>query len=579
MWFLAWIPFALLHGHNPFRTNYLFSPSGVDLFSFTSMPLLGLIAAPITLTLGPVVALSVLLRLSFAASAASLFFVLGKWCRWPYAFAGGLLYGFSPFLVTQSQNHLFLAFMPLLPILLWCVYEIFVSRMRSPLKMGVLLGVVAAMQFFVSFEMLTLLAVVLGTGVVVYVVSLRRELRTFISSWGRALGSALIAFLLLTGYNIYEFLFGPGHLTGPIQSAQVLQSYSADLLGPIIPTANQLLTTASLSHVSAGFVSGNTTDNVTYLGLPLVLVLCFMGVALRHNRRVVAPLALAALALVLSLGNRLTIDGHRTSIPMPASVLARLPLLNNIVPARFGAIVMLFACVALAVGAEALVDEIRTRPATETIAKRFVAVLAVLVFLPVIPAIPLQTGTAAVPGDIGPALASIPTGTEVLTYPYPSYAWTEPMNWQSDDHMSFRLLGGYLEPHPPPLLSPQFVQEFFLTSEDGYDPSYPPINPNVNPRRALEKFLVHNGVGAVVFWNTGSNPQAVRRLLVDTLGTPVYGDGTGVQVWILGRAYGIPDTFVETIGESKHRSVCADVIRPMSSCDGELSFPDSELPG
>ena len=44
-WFLAWTPFALLHGHNPFFTNYIDFPVGVNLAANTSVPLLGLLAS------------------------------------------------------------------------------------------------------------------------------------------------------------------------------------------------------------------------------------------------------------------------------------------------------------------------------------------------------------------------------------------------------------------------------------------------------------------------------------------------------------------------------------------------------
>ena len=52
-WFLAWTPFALGHGLNPFFTNYIDFPLGVNLASNTSVPLLGFLAAPVTLALGP----------------------------------------------------------------------------------------------------------------------------------------------------------------------------------------------------------------------------------------------------------------------------------------------------------------------------------------------------------------------------------------------------------------------------------------------------------------------------------------------------------------------------------------------
>ena len=109
-WFLSWVPYALRHGLSFFHTGFLDYPLGVDLANNTSVPLLGLLAAPVTVLLGPIAAFNILLRLAFASSSASMFLVLRNWCRWPAAFVGGLAYGFGPYMVTQGQNHLNLVF-------------------------------------------------------------------------------------------------------------------------------------------------------------------------------------------------------------------------------------------------------------------------------------------------------------------------------------------------------------------------------------------------------------------------------------------------------------------------------------
>ena len=54
IWYLAALPHYLFHGHNPFFTLDWNFPYGANLAVNTSMPLLGLIGSPITLTLGPI---------------------------------------------------------------------------------------------------------------------------------------------------------------------------------------------------------------------------------------------------------------------------------------------------------------------------------------------------------------------------------------------------------------------------------------------------------------------------------------------------------------------------------------------
>ena len=69
IWYLRWVPFALSHGLNPLFTSYLDFPDGINLMWQTSVPLLGLLLAPITLTLGPIFAYNLLMTASMALAA------------------------------------------------------------------------------------------------------------------------------------------------------------------------------------------------------------------------------------------------------------------------------------------------------------------------------------------------------------------------------------------------------------------------------------------------------------------------------------------------------------------------------
>ena len=69
MWFLRWTPAALGHGLNPLFTDYLNVPNGVNVMWNTSLLLPGLVLAPITVTLGPVLTFNLLGTLALALSA------------------------------------------------------------------------------------------------------------------------------------------------------------------------------------------------------------------------------------------------------------------------------------------------------------------------------------------------------------------------------------------------------------------------------------------------------------------------------------------------------------------------------
>jgi hypothetical protein len=60
MWFLVWWPHAIGNRINPMLTSAIWAPPGVNLAWETALPLLSLIAAPITYSSGPIAALNVL---------------------------------------------------------------------------------------------------------------------------------------------------------------------------------------------------------------------------------------------------------------------------------------------------------------------------------------------------------------------------------------------------------------------------------------------------------------------------------------------------------------------------------------
>ena len=154
-WFLAWVPFALTHGQSLFHTNFFDYPSGVNLAGNTSVPLLGLLGWPITATLGPVAAFNFLVRLSFALSATSMFFVMRRWCgSWQAPFLAGLLYAFGPYAVAQNL-HLDLIFIPFPPLLVLLADELVHRQRMRPAVTGALAGLVGGLQYLVSPDILS----------------------------------------------------------------------------------------------------------------------------------------------------------------------------------------------------------------------------------------------------------------------------------------------------------------------------------------------------------------------------------------------------------------------------------------
>jgi hypothetical protein len=170
---------------------------------------------------------------------------------------------------------------------------------------------------------------------------------------------------------------------------------------------------------------------------------------------------------LISLGPRLTADGHSLGIWLPEALFEHVPVLVDLEPVRITGIEMLFLALILAVG----LDRTRTfvleraraartassRPG-EPLARRMgsrirsdaglqtLGVLALLVvaFVPVLDRLPVVSEhPVTAPGLTASLARSVPDGGVVLSFPYPRAHEDEPMLWQAVDEMSFRLVGGY----------------------------------------------------------------------------------------------------------------------------------------
>lgn len=350
-WFLAWTSHALTHGLNPFFTQYLNAPRGANLAIDTAMPLLGVLGMPITLLAGPVATFNLLLRLGLAASGASMFGVLRRYTSWwPAAFAGGLLFAFSPYLAGQAIRHVFLTFVPLVPLFIPLLDDWLVSRRRSPFRSGLLLGLVAALQYLISPEILLTSAVMAITGLAWLALRYPRAAAERAGPLVRGLAAALPAFLLIAGYAIWLLIAGPDRPAGPVHILSGLARYHADLLSPLFPTDRQLFAPGALRTIGARLPAGGTLENGFYLGFPLLVLLCYFAIRYRRVPLVATTTVIGLVAFILGLGAKLTVAGKAVGIPLPFAGFTHLSILQNLEPARLSLYVQLAAAVIVAVG-------------------------------------------------------------------------------------------------------------------------------------------------------------------------------------------------------------------------------------
>jgi len=557
VWFLRWTAFAVTHGHNPWLTTFIDYPRVVNLAQNTTMPLLGLLGLPLTITAGAVSTFNLFMWLSFPISALACFVLLRRWVRWvPAAFAGGLLYGFSPYMVNQGVGHLNLLFVPFPPLVLLLLDELVVRQRRPPVLVGVLLGVTLALEYLVSSEVFASTCVIAVIGLLVLAAARPRQIRQRARRVVSGLIPGMIVCGVLIGYPAAIQLFGPDRFVG---SAHGSYPFPADLLGSVVPTRYQLLAPSGAVATSSRFIMGDTVEDGSYLGLPLIIVSAAFVVWRWRLGIVRFAAAMATVATILSLGPDLTIDTHETGVPLPMALFDHLPLVTNFVDARFALYTALFVAVILAVGADrwrsgrhhVLDDQVRPLRARQ-LRRRSIqvsrrrAVLAtcaiVVALVPLLPAWPYASFPTGTPGFItGPAVRSIPRGGVTLTYPYPTNPTDQAMLWQATAGMRFRLLGGYAvvpgaggtasyDAFPDHLVS---VPATLVADDEGTPLSVVAAGATPATPAQVLAFVRRYHVVTVLADPIGAHPTSALALLTAALGPPVHVGG--IDLWRLHR--------------------------------------------
>jgi hypothetical protein len=435
MWFLQWTPDAVEHGLNPLFTTHMNVPDGVNVMWNTSLPLPGLLLAPVTAASGPVLTFNLLLALALALSA---------WCaaiafrRYVHnraaALLGGLVYGFSPYMVAQSLGaHLHLTVVMLVPLLLLVLDEILVRQRWRPMMAGGVLGFLAACQILIGEEVLAFTAMVGLALLVLLALSFPHQVPGRAGYALLAFAVAMVVFAALAGWPLWFQLAGPQHVSSDLH---LTERAVTDLYGLVVPNQMQAIAPDAAIRVSSRFL-GNLAEVNGYLGLPLALIMVFTAV--RWWRTPVVRLAALALLvpLVLSMGTRLHLGGRPTDVPLPWAAIDSLPLLENALPNRFMLLTTLFAGLLLAL----FVDRARDWAIVPKLGAMAMVGAALLALLP---HGPLGGVRVEVPEFFaGDHVERIPEGSVALVAPFPGPLNAAAMSWQAMADMRFRMPGGY----------------------------------------------------------------------------------------------------------------------------------------
>ncbi|WDZ86888.1 hypothetical protein [Micromonospora cathayae] len=395
-WFLAVDSRALL-GDFSLLSDRLNAPDGVNLMANTTVILLGVLLAPVTLLAGAPTTFALLAALNLAGTAIA-WYLLYVRLLGAGRLAAGLgagLCGFGPGIVSQTNAHLHMTAQWLVPVIVWLVVRLlraadpaYPGRRQQPTRgqpagrdradaatgrdrgragagtgpdrrlvtAAVGLAVVVAAQVFVGEETLFLAALTLAVMTVAYAAAdralARRAFPGFAAGMLLATGLALVAL----AYPLWFQFAGPQGVADGMFSPYY---FSADL--------TSWWTFSPLSVAGDDAAARLTTGPAEYnafLGWPLLLVGAACAVWLSaadptavrpgggdrgsrpaggtwgHRPLVIACVAGALVMGALSLGPDVVVDGERTAVPGPFRLLLGVPVVDGALPMRFALAVL-----------------------------------------------------------------------------------------------------------------------------------------------------------------------------------------------------------------------------------------------
>lgn len=344
IWGFAWWPYALTHGINPLSTHVIWAPQGANIAWDGDTPGLALIAWPLTALVGPIVSFNLLTLSAPVLAALATYFLCYELTQkfWPSLF-GGWIFGFSTYEMAQLLGHLQVNFIAEVPLLLWLAVLRYRGRIGTPLFVTAV-ALLLTFEFGVGVELYTTTAVFSALGLLVSLLFIKGS-RGAITRIAGELAGAYAASLLLISPYLYFFIRSASGVPPIINSPL---RYSADLLNFFTPTPVTALGGPLLSGVTKHF-SGNLAENDAYLGLPLMVIVCFFLWRGRRQRWVLVLAVAFLLVVIAELGPRLHILGTTNLavgvVRLPWDLATKVPGLRDALPGRFAMYLSLLAAV------------------------------------------------------------------------------------------------------------------------------------------------------------------------------------------------------------------------------------------
>lgn len=449
-WFMRYAATAVQHFRLPaLTTTAMNAPHGVNLMWNTSLLLPGIVLAPVTLLAGTQVALTLLLVIGFAGSAAAMFYTLRRWQVSIIASAlGGFLYGFSPALINSGVGHYSLIPAMLLPLMIDRVLRMVTGR-GSPVRNGLWLGLMAAAQFFISEEALVDAAIAAAIMLVALALSRPREVPGRIRPLLIGLGTGVVVALALSARGLWVQFHGVAPKTAAATVTIFYNGHTTNLgTWPyaFITPANTVLLHSSGTAFSAATYPEPTPEYLAYLGVLLIVVLLVAIVYYWKNLYVRVAGVTCIVLEWLGLGAKPLVAGSHTlpGFLLPWTLVQHLPVVSGMVPDRLCILADAAAAGVLAFSLDLARSEGSWFIRNFQNGARVAAGVAIVALLPLFPAPYGVSQTIPLPAGWYRTFHAlhVTSGDRVLLAPYPWGGEAQVMRWQADSNLPRTMIGG-----------------------------------------------------------------------------------------------------------------------------------------
>jgi hypothetical protein len=280
-----------------------------------------------------------LLAPSLAAGSA---FLLCRWVSDSFlpSLLGGFLFGFSPYMVAHMRGHLSLVLIFPIPLIIYC----FLLRVNKQISV---LTFVTAVAGLILFQFLCCQEIIASAGVFA-AFSFAAGFLLLSGSVGREFCrasflvaiSCIFAVIFLAPFLYYMVCLSFPH--APINSPVV---YSSNLIGLVVPTPLLMIGRQNVFRSLAFWFTaggGNFAEATAYINLAFLILISSVAITYWSKPEHKMLMLLLLVIIIASLGPRLHLT-LITGIPLPWSLVANLPLLDQTLPGRF----MMFAFLAV----------------------------------------------------------------------------------------------------------------------------------------------------------------------------------------------------------------------------------------